>query len=543
MEAANPQPLGIIIRQSFIDKLVMSINEQGAQREFSFCSKELLGNQDASRSSESGSLPTLIDLSTAEVFVRSRIEFQIEHATWKSLAGEEIELELSVQHLFIDAELLAGCPSSSRPVESLTHIMRLRIEVQEDSSFLARYFIHPKDLSVRMDDSELVGESLKRALQIKWTDQTGDRVFTGSSAFLNLDQSKELALELAQESIPPFISSKIREQLRGLVFTQSLSEILKDHPLWRESPLGVEEDLFSLRNRGARRRTDVAFSFYPRRSQSVFIGRDQLELYLNAVFVTDQELRQIALAEGHEQSDTRRLVEVLESQLLAGEGLPDAEFFRPSLPRREADLSLLISGDLINQALVATHLSELQEFEAEGHLGVLLEGVVFENLRNLRLHMGLGSRTAPQLRFEPNRLELLVSDYFLSAGIRIKDRVIPTAELQAQVRVNARPVLGWMPGAEGAGTSLNLAIDPDSFEIQLSNQGQFQRRFTEPDLELFEDLARRIWTTFFRQNPQLFVMLSVFDQAPVELIGIEVKENLLLMHFNYSEFNRVGSQR
>lgn len=524
---ANSQAFGIIVRQSFVDKMLEVVN-RNSPVDLEFCTE-------AKDPVSSGFL------ANGPLYLEVNGSFQIQSAEWQSVAGELVQIDVALGGLNLDLSLYSGCPSPEEALSQLAHLTRVRLtnksSGEESLPVLLRYNINPKDLEAEMLNDDDVVTSFQKALAITALDENGTEIFEGTTAFINLPDSVEVALEIAKITTPQLLSNLLRKQLRGLVYVDSLSQMMEKHPTLSQKEIQLDQKLFSLRNTGINRRRDVGFAFFPRSNQSVFAGRDQLELYLNAQFISDQGLRQLNFSRGLEEAPLQTRLSALKTELIESNEpvLPDAPFIRPNIRTSDSDITLVLPEGLINQGLETFHLSALLDFEGIGDLGELAKGVLFEKHRDVQLHVGLGSYSAPLLRFETNRLQLNVEDYYVSTGIRMKGRVIPTAELQASVQVRAQPQL---TNVGDIGLGLNLLIQPDSFLISLSDEGRFEKRFSQSDLDLIGDLARRVWTSFFKKYPELFLMTTVFEQAPLEPVGMEVLDQNVLLHFNYDTEER-----
>jgi len=487
----HPFPLGVIIRQKFLDQIIDNYNHN-----------------------RSVQIQRCID----NWQLNAKIDAPISDLSWQAIENKELIVNLEVQKIQIDGHFVPNCqnPDVSKAVD---------FHISSNASLPLKIWLTPKTLSVRIDDLSLAALTKN----LKFDSKNAPHI----SQILNNSEIKEALMQLVGTSLNNQLSQWARERLRGLVYYgESIKSLFAKSDVWKGG-VQIEKGAIQLKNTAsALEDKELAFAFYPRENGSLFMNQNQIEFYVNATFLTGEQIHKV-LGDKNNLVKNQDLIEQLTKHMKDFPLSKDAEFKRPQIPHSNADVSLLLTQGLINEALRSIYQENLADFTTSINVGDQVKGLITKEDSNLSIRIELGSNKVPQLVFESNQLNLKVFDYFFRIGTWIEDRLIPSTEIQANVNISAGLKI------DSPAQTVNLLVSPDTFNIKFSEQGKFERKLTSKDLELLENIANQIWRTFFKNYPELILFPTVFETSKLQLHiqDIEVQNEMILLHMNLDESN------
>jgi len=500
--AIQTHPIGIVIRPQFLEQLVLAVNtepdEASPKIEYQGCFEGL--------------------------YFEVQAQIHLKKPTWRISENQILSLDSAI--LAIDA----GAPRTRLPGLQITGELRLscadssapripfaaRIEEDLNLSLKTRF----DTLRIDMDVGQVA--RLVEAFIIETPDHPNiQNIINNDELNIRGSLGRMITSELCHR-----LSLWLDSRLRGLVFTQSITQLFQKSNFWHEG-LEIEAGAIQLKNTAeAIERKQIFFVSYPRADNSIYMDRRQVEIYLNAGFLGAREVREFLGIEDLPSSEATS--ELIENQLKSRAISPDAIFTRPLLPTRTSHLSLLIPESLFNEALFRIYQEDLASFSTSILFGEHVKGLIAPLAPEVSVRVDLGSGNPPSLSFQPNAYRLSVTDYVLRLGTWIEDRLIPQTEIKASVQLRASPRIDFQ--AE----SVNLAVDANSFRIDLREEGPFRNRLSSDDIELLQKLASEVWKTFFSNYPELVLFPTIFQstRALFEIEGIEVIDGMTFIHIN-----------
>lgn len=445
--------------------------------------------------------------------VQADVQAKLGQAQWTapdSLENQYLKIDFPVQSLQVDAGLQIGCddPMAARiPFRaSLTQPLRLELGVEPQSGPQLRIAIAEKSIRDLIDSLKILSPESPR--------------------FEALLQEKALRTQLAlavRRFLQDRLTSWTNEMFRGLVFAQSIPDLLLQSSVW-SGGIAVQKGSLILSNAApAIHRKQLYFGFYPQGQNYCEIIPEGIAFFAEAQFLGEDELK-TRFGSRWSEVKTQEIKDELLDELDRASKKSQKTF-----PAAEADFTLTFPESLINDALKRIYLEDLLRFDTRLKFGEQIQGKLTKNTEDLDIRVELGSETIPQIKFLSNALELTVRDYFLKIGTWMEDRLIPSSELTADVNVQARFIV------DNQKKTLNLALDPESFQIKLQEKQRPSMSFDEDSLQLLAEVAEDVWVSFFSeyQDLTLFPSLIETDILDLEIVKTELWNGNVLAHINF----------
>ena len=485
-------PLGVILRPSLLEKIVDSFKK-------------------------SSSIKINACLDNRKLF--GHLNLTLQKAVWKAADEKNLIVLTSVSSMFFSGGFSFNCLDSRAEIYTASATLGAAVPI--------RLRLDPTNLRLTIDEFSVA--AIEKNLKIELPELPNIQRAAEDLKLLQI-----LSGQLASK-LNTFFSEMLETRFRGLVYAESVTELFSRSETWKRG-VEIKRGSIRLRNKapGPRNR-ELIFAFFPRSKDSIFVSDQQIELYVNAVFLSkEQALKVIDNAQITTNTD---LVIAVEKRLKQAPAVvADAKWARPQLPRSDADFSLFVTEGLFNEALMRIYQENLTDFEADIDMGKQVKGLLTKDEINLDVRIDLGSDTAPKLIFQPDFLSLQVSDYLLRLGAFIEDRLIPTTEIVANVQMTATPKIDF------ANQSVNLQIQPKSFRISLDEETKFRKIMKKDDLRLIERITNEIWEGFFSSFPELILFPTLVQtklnntssEPSVELAieEVQVKKGMTLIDIN-----------
>lgn len=505
-------PLGIILRPSLVQRFFNQMNSEEKGIPIDACISEKLGLR--------------IIGSAQPKFSKPR---------WDNASSDSLFLSASIDQINLSADILGHC---SKGVDE-SRIQKEsfgKIHISIKESVKLSYIIYPWDLHVHHNQNESQGSNivelsedsinkLSQSLEIKLepaTELTKD---------LNSSQSKRVLVKSIASIVNKRFTKWLETRLRGLVYFGRLSKMFENEEVWKQG-VQIEKGAISLANPGERlRQSELIFGFYPRADQFVILGDGALELYFNSMFLDKNGVSEILKGEAKTQSEEKKL-QLIKDRFIFDPPVSDAPFSRPLISRNNTDVSLILPETLINGAL-RHYQQDLKQFTTTIGFGQQARSLITENAVDVSLRIELESDSAPRIFFHSNQLSLSVTNYFLSIGTLIEDRLIPSTQVKAEVNVNATLNI--------RGATVNLAVKPDTFKMELEKGRRFRNQLSDGDLSLIEDVSNELWRDFFNKYPELPLFYTIFNtpDSRIKIQGLDVDSKIVILHFDFEEI-RMG---
>lgn len=500
-------PIGIIIRQSILSKLVELVNQSAQPFKLTTCID---------------SLPQVgrwtIDISYS---------LQLSGSDWVAMKSQAINLRSSVSQFYAEGTLYQGCVFEQKDTQLAPELIidpknefaKFRVrQATPEAVIPVSVWFDPNSFTTKAEATSI--DNISRAFTLE-IDQLENLSFA-----LNRDAMKAALLTWVAELGGHAFGTWLQARLRGLSYVEDLGQLIsqaqnrKEWIHFQKGPFTVEHNPKHLEQ------LRLAFAVFPRRDRALQIRSSALEFYFNSLLFNSEDLAQIK--NGAPQSFSDHVLDF--RQWLSSDAADlDAKFQTPPLIPSASDFTMFLSEDLVNHSLDKTYREDLFSFRTSVDLGDSTKGLLAKEVADVRLRLDLGSRKAPRLRFEADRLNLHVTDYVLSLGVEIEDRIIPSTHIQTTVDLAAN--LAFDPKSQ----SINLVMESESFQIQLEElHGKRQKRLLPEDLELLEGIAENFWKTYFTAQPQLALFRPVFEAENAEIEGLQpsVRDGMILMDFN-----------
>ncbi|PIR22390.1 MAG: hypothetical protein COV44_08250 [Deltaproteobacteria bacterium CG11_big_fil_rev_8_21_14_0_20_45_16] len=488
-------PLGVILRPSLLEKIIGSFNK-------------------------SSSMP--IDACMDNRSMKGDLTLTLQKAVWKAADEKNLIVLTSVSSMLFTGSFSFDCSNSRAERYAASATLGDTVPI--------RLRLDPTNLRLTIDEFSVA--AVEKNLKIELPELPNIQ-----RAIEDLNLLQLLSGQLASK-LNAFFSEMLETRFRGLVYAESVTELFSRSEMWKRG-VEINRGFIRLRNKapGPKNRA-LIFAFFPRGKDSIFVSDQQIELYVNAVFFSKTQAKEILGSS--KISANEDIVKALENRLKQAPAVvADAKWTRPLLPSSEADFSLFITEGLFNEALMRIYQENLTDFQADIDMGKQVKGLLTKDEINLDVRIDLGSETAPKLIFQPDFLSLQVSDYLLRLGAYIEDRLIPTTEIVANVQMTATPKIDF------ANQSVNLQIQADSFRISLDEETKFRKIMNKNDLRLIERITNEIWEGFFSSFPELILFPTLVQtklhdstQKPsVELAikEVQVKKGMTLIDINLAQ--------
>lgn len=498
--AATPSsyPFGIIIRKSVLSKLVDTVNQHPQAFEIDQCF-EGFGN-------------------IGQWTVRAEFTPKLSAPNWIARPQQAVLLQARLDEFTAKGKILEGCHPPKENANS--PFIDFQVTLKKNSGPLPiSVWFYPESFSI--DVSSHILTQVADQVELTTT-QLGS-----FNRELNLSYFKLSILSLVAEMGGKAFGDWLQYRLRGLAYAESLGEILTNPERperflrFQEGPLEIIHSYEHLD------RLELAFAVFPRVTDFISISQNALEFYFNALFLNSQELGSLDPSQANLPFSAQ--VRGLRSGLIRNLPFTDAPFSPPPIPFHSSDFSLVLTEDLVNEALEKIYREDLLSFTTSIDLGQSTQGLINPELADIKVRLDLASRAAPQLKFQADRLNLNVSDYVLRLGTALEDRLIPSTQIEVGVNLSAE--LGF----DSRRQNITLVMDPTSFAISLKERpGKRLRKLKDDDLVILKDLAEGFWRKFFETFPELALFSPVFESenALIEARGVQVHDRLIMMHFD-----------
>lgn len=520
-------PFGIVLRPSLIQKIFDDINRRQEGIEFSAC------------------------IESADLLVSGKAFLNLENPQWLSSNAEVLALGGRVKSFRTQLSVYNKC-EKPKNVSDKFEMAKIGLEIRTPVDL--RFFISLDELSqpqVGIDSTrqavvidKMSQENLARALHLKikagrdLTKEIEEKLANGGlddgSEISEINKTLEdlkltrLLLESVIDPIESVLSNWLRNRLRSLTYLDYVSSVFKNSDIWKEGS-ELEAGALSLANPGDRlRQSEIAFGFFPRKDLYLRVGQGAAELYFNSLFINQDEMKSLVRTESANSSE---LLAMTRSFMLEDKERSESPFLKPLLKNVDADVTLILPETLINGALAEIYQNDLKQFSTEIDFGKQAAGLITKEALPVSLKIQLESPEVPKILFESNRLNLNVSNYFLSIGTWIEDRLIPSTQVEAKVNISA--------GLDVSGSTVNLLVQPETFEIDLSQGRKFKNRFSRKDLDLIQSVSNDIWKEFFKRYPKLPLFYTIFkrEDSEVKIVNLEVMNEMILLHFDFEEIS------
>lgn len=520
-------PFGIVLRPSLIQKIFDDINSQREGISFETC------------------------VESANFLIRGRAVLHLENPKWLGSTDDLLALGARVQKFEADLSMLRDCSKLDRkPTDYEVAKIALNLKNPVDLAFFISLSElnraetrNPQDPRAVLVD-KIGQESLARSLEIRFeagrdlTREIEEKISQNPrqapsdvpsiNQIVQDLQLTRLMLESAMRPVEEALSNWLRNRLRSLTYLDYISNVFKNSEIWKDGS-DFESGALSMSNPGDRlRQSQIAFGFFPRRDVYLRVGQGAAELYFNSLFIDQSQMRSIVRSPS---ASSEELLGLVRDFMADDRGSSDAAFVRPLVKSVDADVTLILPESLINGALAEIYQADLKQFSTEIDFGKHAAGLITRQPLPVSLRIQLESPEVPQILFQSNRLNLNVSNYFLSIGTWIEDRLIPSTQVEAKVNVSA--------GLDVSGSTVNLLVQPETFQIHLSQGRRFQNRFSRNDLDLIQSVSNDIWREFFKRYPKLPLFYTIFkrEDSQVKIVNLEVMNEMILLHFNFEEIS------
>jgi len=512
--ATNQFSLGIVIRQGVLKKLAQIVNSTAEPLNLRYCMS---------------SVPQLGKW-TVDAEFSGQLSNSDSNSNWTSTNNGAVLLETQLQNLSIKGTLYRGCD-----YETLRDGSTGDLVISPERRFTGFEVKQPDDnssipISVWFDPANFLAKanyiSVVAAASIAQIKVEDLGVF---SSALNGEDLKISIFTWLSELGGRAFGIWLKEQFRGMSYVENLGDLLREHRNRSELVQFEQGALKITHSKGILDQLELALAVYPRRLNSLFLSPKGIEFYFNALILNHEDLNQMNLPLSNDRSDNfQTRVSALKQWLGSDLATEDTTFTRPQLPENQSDFSMFMTEPLVNHIMDRLYREDLLSFRTTVDLGESTQGLLIKELADVKMRLDLGSRRAPHLKFQADRLNLQVSDYILSLGTEIEDRIIPATHIQCSVNLAADLTF------DSATRSITLVMDPNSFSINLQElHGNRKQKLEKEDLKLLEGLAKSFWEKYFQSYPKLALFRPVFqtDRATIRPLDLKVQDGMILMDF------------
>jgi hypothetical protein len=494
--AAEVHPLGIVIRPNLVRKVIAELNSRRAENRgirFPICSDN--------RYFEFSFLANWSD------------------AKWVNLGGNRVYLSTVITDFKASGKYFEGCQINSKtgdieitaPNDVKTYAATLDIQQAQFG-----FQFDPQTMFLEVDRKMIATAIPTMTIQVENAPAISDLLNPTGIREALLNQ----ILDVAQSSI----SKWLKEKLRGLAFVQSAGEVLKDNPIWKAGTLidnGAITMEFAERNSSQQ---FLTFAFNPFKNKSAFATPNGLELYFNADFLDIDQLRKLSGINPTLQN-SGAVLEQTRMTMADPAQWSDATFDRPELQSSSSDLSLVIPGNLMDDAWTKFYRERLLNMRLTGNIGRQTKGLITDEEEKVHYRVTISPQTAPRMLFQPDRLRLEVENYVMDFKTLLEDREIPSTQIESQISVGAS--LGVDPQRR----IVKMVLDPSQFSLKLRD---LKNRFSDDEMLLFENIAKTIWHDFLKNYAEFEIFPTVMDTGnlPIEIQRVSVTGSSVVLDIN-----------
>ncbi len=502
-------PVGVVVRKGVLTKIVQLINSRKEAFDLSYCVED-----------------------TPEIgtwSIRLQFKVQLQNPDWHNVNSQNLLLTSELKHFQGSGSVYTGCKllsvegrSEELVFDETRRFANFKIQKLEGSA--------PPPLLVWFDPGSFIAKSDYHSIvQVTKSLEVEIERLPILSQAANKEMIKNSVLTWVAELGGRAFGSWLQQQLRGMSYVENLEDLLNSYRGRKESitfehgPLKMERLLQELR---------LAFAVYPRTHESLFLNNNGVEFYFNALLLNDDDLDSLEATSSLHRAGTLLFndrVEALRTWLESGARPAEAEFERPNFPEHSSDFSMFLTEGLVNHTMDRMYRQDLLNFKTTLDMGRSTHGLIAKEIADVRFRLDLGSRKAPQMKFEADRLNLHVADYILSLGTEIEDRIIPATHVLTTVDLSADLTF------DTESKKISLVMEPESFSIQLEEMnGRRRRRLEQEDLDLVENVAQTFWQKYFANYPKLTLFRPVFEveNATIRPVDLRVRDGMILMDFS-----------
>lgn len=520
-QSLQAQPFGIIFRPQLIDSLITELSS----RERAFSIDRCFRPEDLGLEG--------VDF-FEEIHIRGSSSFELGEAVWDSSENERLKISIPLISFQFQGQAKLSCQ------EAHTETFQIAVSRPHSQKTASPSSVIPMVISfdpVRFEEHLRYSEP-EVLSRFFWIDPVSVNAVLSQfkveiqelpevSRVLNSSSLKSFLISLGLDRLLDGAFDWLLQQMSNLRYAQRISDILENRDIW-ESGIRFQRQGFQIENDLSRSRLkELTFTFFPRSENFLFLNNSGFELYFNSTFLSGLQVRELLAAPSETIERSFPSMNELENFLMRSQAIPDAKFSRPRIPSQNADISLFLTEELINDALMNIYLENFLQFTTRVDIAAQTKELISSETGPLEIRVDLGSFQPPNLRFESDQLRLRVSDYYLGIGTFIEDRVIPSTQVLAQADAVAELVL------DSDSRTLNLSVSPDTFHLNLGEAGRFKRKLENEDLRLIENIANELWEDFFASYPELVLFPSMidFEKMALELSDVKVNNGMILIDF------------
>lgn len=521
LQAEAIYPLGLVIRPAFVQNLIDRLNNQNRPMPLRIEADPVLfqgtfeGQWASQWTENSGRLIFLTELKdlklSGDLFTRAQKgEWLPLRATYKSITTSidylPIEVVVDPITLEIHLNLRLNSPELIRqiPAEALA-------QLPQDK---ARY---------QIELEKLVLDLILNKLEL------GINGFSEINSLLHIPDAKQRVLQAILKEGGSKLTSYFQETIYGLGYGEYLSKSTPLSPLWKQGPLFQRDALTLELAEPTSRQREIAFAFHRFKESGIVATTSQLELYVNALFLT-HDLMQTITGLNTDFTDPDTLLAQTLFKLKSMPASFSPEWRRPQLAKSNAELSVIIPKSLINLALTTVYKEGLLRFRTKLDLSRTTRKYLTNSAPESLLVVNINPNQAPTLDFDADRLQLDVSNYSLDIGSYIEDRIIPQTSLTTRTNISAELAI------DNSAQYLNLQLKPSTFQIDLQDP---RGRITDDEKAVYKEVSQNLWREFLTTYSELNLFKTVIntERAPIKVMTVRVSgENVLLdMNVDWSK--------
>jgi hypothetical protein len=477
--------LGMAIHPTFFQHLIEYLNENHHSFDIEQCLKP-----------------------SADLQIRGKLSATWSLPKFQSGSGNFLSLETQVSDFRFEGQILDSCGVNSKP---LTPIFSLSL----DKASL-KFYLSPENMNLQIEKDTLLATAAALKPSI------GN--FPKISKLTDTVSWKEALLAALMDRIELNVSNQVREKLRGLVFLQSLYEVTKNSQLsslWKEGPIFKHGALTLELDQASEKQKEILFGFVPFAKNSLIASPNGLEFYVNALFLNHDHLTNLT-GFNVSKADPALVLSKTRSVLLDIPSWLPSSYQRAELPEVTSEMNMVLPSSLINEAFDTVYRERLLGFTAKINLAEQTRDLVAEGAPEVYQLIRMSPQTAPKIHFQPDRLQLEISDYALEIGTFMENRLIPSTQVTAHATVSVTLKV------DNQAQTLNLALLPDTFQVTLKDN---KNRLVANDLDVFKRVAEGLWQDFIKTNSELVLFPTVLQsaKAPVRISQVRVSGETLLL--------------
>lgn len=491
------RPFGVVIHRSLIENLIQFLSAESYPLEFDEC----LHHQR----------------------IKGTINFSATKPIWRGAptqSSKPIYIETIVNDFNFRGFIAQECQSLPQPTDYYrVHLKDQKMGLWINGSTMDISF-HRPHLNFNPDNLKIFIGAQEQPLQ------------------LLANTEKQAIIHIIAAVAEKKMSELFKKQLRGLNFAEPLENIMGPGSLWSEG-VKIQKGSIRLENEGAsKEQKRVSFLLFnepddPHQNNQalVYSNENFLEMYFHSAFLDSSDV--VKLSKLPEEEDFGHHLQSLETRLKFQEIRSSIPFERPPLPKINNDLSLVISNELMNDALKAIYLEGMLRFSTYINLGEQTKDLLYHQAPPVETRIRINPESAPQMKFNVDTMQISVTDYSLDLGTWMEDRLIPSEQINASVSLFSSLHV------DTDNETINLKIDSKTFRITLES---LFHRMGESELHIVETLTNQVWDHFFEAYPELvlFPTLIRTKHMPFKIVSIEVspKYTLIGMNVDYEGYQK-----